>query len=66
VVFESLLGEGTRKPGHTRTLQNVLSLKGYREVARYWNTPKHEDPRRDGDIVVLEYKGPKTRPVQPI
>lgn len=66
VVFESLLSEGTRKAGHTRTLQNVLSLKGYREVARYWNTPKHEDSRRDGDLVVLEYKGPKTRPAQPI
>lgn len=60
VVFESLLKEGTRKPGHTRTLKNLLSLKGYREVARYWNTPKHEDPRRDGDIVVLAYKGPKS------
>lgn len=62
VVFESLLKEGTRKMGHTRTLKNLLSLKGYREVGRYWNTPKHEDPRRDGDIVVLAYKGPKTRP----
>lgn len=59
VVFESLLHEGTRKVGHTRTLKNLLSLKGYREVARYWNTPKHEDRRRDGDVVVLAYKGPK-------
>ncbi|TKY86526.1 hypothetical protein EX895_004675 [Sporisorium graminicola] len=60
VVFESLLEEGTRKVGHTRTFKNLLSLKGYREVARYWNTPKHEDARRDGDIVVLAYKGPKS------
>ncbi|CDW97284.1 hypothetical protein, partial [Sporisorium scitamineum] len=60
VVFESLLKEGTRRLGHTRTLKNLLSLKGYREVARYWNTPKHEDARRDGDIVVLAYKGPKS------
>ena len=60
VVFESLLREGSRKVGHTRTLKNLLSLKGYREVARYWNSPKHEDARRDGDIVVLAYKGPKS------
>ncbi|KAJ9476280.1 GPI mannosyltransferase 3 [Pseudozyma hubeiensis] len=60
VVFESLLREGTRRPGHTRTLKNLLSLKGYREVARYWNTPKHEDARREGDVVVLAYKGPKS------
>ncbi len=45
VVFESLLKEGTRKAGHTRTLKNLLSLKGYREVKRYWNTLKHEDER---------------------
>lgn len=60
VVFESLLREGSRKVGHNRTLKNLLSLKGYREVRRYYNTPKHEDPRRDGDIVVLAYKGPKS------
>lgn len=62
VVFEALLKEGTRKMGHTRTLKNVLSLKGYREVGRWWNSPKHEDARREGDIVVLAYKGPKSGP----
>jgi len=60
VVFDALLKEGTRKVGHTRTLKNLLSLKGYREVGRYWNTVKHEDARREGDVVVLAYKGPKT------
>ncbi|SPO26066.1 related to dolichyl-phosphate-mannose-glycolipid alpha-mannosyltransferase [Ustilago trichophora] len=60
VVFESLLKEGSRKAGHTRTLKNLLSLKGYREVARYWNSAMHEDKRREGDVVVLAYKGPKS------
>ncbi|KAJ1025769.1 hypothetical protein NDA18_004104 [Ustilago nuda] len=60
VVFDALLKEGSRKAGHTRTLKNLLSLKGYREVGRYWNTVKHEDARREGDVVVLAYKGPKT------
>nr|CDI53051.1 related to dolichyl-phosphate-mannose-glycolipid alpha-mannosyltransferase [Melanopsichium pennsylvanicum 4] len=60
IMFDSLLREGTRKVGHTRTLKNLLSLKGYREVARYWNTIQHEDARRDGDVVVMAYKGPKS------
>ncbi|PWY99880.1 hypothetical protein BCV70DRAFT_200792 [Testicularia cyperi] len=61
VVFESLLDTNTRKPGHTRTLRNLLSLKGYRQVGRFWNSNVHEDPRRSGDVVVLAYKGPQTR-----
>ncbi len=48
--------------GSYEDAEECPELEGIQRSGRWWNTPKHEDARRDGDIVVLAYKGPKTGP----
>ncbi|KAK4049576.1 glycosylphosphatidylinositol anchor biosynthesis [Microbotryomycetes sp. JL201] len=39
-----------------KTLGNLLASKGYVEVKRSWNSLWHEDDRRRGDVIVLQWR----------
>ncbi|SPO37817.1 related to dolichyl-phosphate-mannose-glycolipid alpha-mannosyltransferase [Pseudozyma flocculosa] len=69
VVFDNLLQlrpaalpssadpEDRRNGGQSmQTVGGLLAQRGYVERTRTWNSFKHEDPRRDGDIVVLVHR----------
>ncbi|PWN50316.1 hypothetical protein IE53DRAFT_387395 [Violaceomyces palustris] len=67
VVFENLLSlvrsstdVGADRGGvgvERTTMGDLLSRKGYRVKVRLWNSLFHEDPRRAGRIVLLEWDG---------
>ncbi len=57
VTFEALhqvRGKGAAKKV---TVESLLRKKGYQIVLKRWNSLKHEDPRRDGRIVVWQWIG---------
>ena len=63
VTFEALHGVGSdgkqldkRRRAKGMTVEKYLRLKGYTIVHQRWNSIKHEDPRRDGRIVVWQWR----------
>lgn len=53
VLFDNLLERNEKEIGR------FLEDKGYVVKEKFWNSFKHEDWRRDGDVVVLEWKAGK-------
>ncbi|KAN0064538.1 glycosylphosphatidylinositol anchor biosynthesis [Thecaphora frezii] len=53
VVFGNLLW--VKSKDGSDTVGSLLARRGYSERKRFWNSFKHEDNRRDGDIVVLAH-----------
>lgn len=60
VLFGNLL-QVTRQSSKDLKVGDLLEKKGYKIRKRLWNTFKHEDERRDGDVVVMEWGGVKGR-----
>ena len=50
VIFEELLARSDTKSG--RTFQDMLEDQGYVQEKRIWNSFWHEEPKRNGDLLV--------------
>ena len=53
IVFEELLARPDQVSG--RTYAALLKSQGYLEEKRIWNSFWHEEPKRNGDIVVFSH-----------
>ncbi|KAK4047346.1 glycosylphosphatidylinositol anchor biosynthesis [Microbotryomycetes sp. JL221] len=54
-VAKNLPGIDHKGGDENKTIKDLLYSKGYRERKRLWNSLWHEDDRRRGDVVVLEW-----------